>query len=364
MSTTLELKARPERSEGNSEKRQRRDVEQPERSKGNPEKRQRRDVGQPDMFGGPPPDAQIVRPVTPSAQLLEVAQRVPRNLHLGTSSLSFPGWAGSVYAEQYRVAVLARYGLRAYAQHPLLNALNIDSTFYRPPTAEQLAAHAAEVPEGFRFIIKAYTGLTTVPDTPRAQQRRIEPVFLDPQFAERSVITPALKGLGPKLGAILFQFSPLGYRYTRDPGTFVARLGEFLTALPQGPTYAVELRDPEVLGSQYEDALAAAGAVHCSTVHSRMPPVDAQVIEPGAGPLVIRWMLQPGEDYESAGARFAPFDRIMAPDKLNRSRIVTLVEQSLSAGRDVYVMAANNAEGSAPLTLFELAKAVANFSPK
>jgi hypothetical protein len=32
----------------------------------------------------------------------------------------------------------------------------------------------------------------------------------------------------------------------------------------------------------------------------------------------------------------------------------------VSAGRDVYVMAANNAEGSAPLTLFELAKAVAN----
>jgi hypothetical protein len=28
----------------------------------------------------------------------------------------------------------------------------------------------------------------------------------------------------------------------------------------------------------------------------------------------------------------------------------------MSAGRDVYVIAANNAEGSAPLTLLELAK--------
>jgi uncharacterized protein YecE (DUF72 family) len=313
----------------------------------------------PDVFGGPAPDAQIVRPAVPAPELLRVASRLPKNLHLGTSSLSFPGWAGIVYAEQYRVAVLARHGLRAYAQHPLLNALNIDSTFYRPPSVEVLTQQAAEVPENFRFVVKAYTGLTTPPDTPRAQQRGIEPVFLDPLFAEQTVVLPLVKALGPKLGAVLFQFSPLGYRYTRDPETFVARLGEFLSALPRGPVYAVELRDPEVLGAQYEDALAASGAVHCSTVHSRMPPVDSQVLDGGTGPLVIRWMLQPGDDYESAGARFAPFNRIVDPDKLSRSRIAGLVKRGLSAGRDVYVMAANNAEGSAPLTLQELAMAVA-----
>ncbi|HEV7441006.1 MAG TPA: DUF72 domain-containing protein [Steroidobacteraceae bacterium] len=313
---------------------------------------------QTDLFGGPPADAQIVRPVVPAPQLLQVAQRLPKNLHLGTSSLSFPGWEGIVYAEQYRVAVLARYGLRAYAQHPLLNALNIDSTFYRPQTAEQLSQLAADVPDNFRFIVKAYTGLTTAPDTPRAQQRGIEPVFLDPLYAEQTVITPLVTGLGPKLGAILFQFSPLGSRYTRDPETFVARLGEFLSELPRGPVYAVELRDPEILGAHYEDALAAAGAVHCSTVHSRMPPVDGQVLDGANGPMIIRWMLQPGDDYESAGARFAPFNRIAEPDKLSRSRIAGLVKRGLSSGRDVYVMAANNAEGSAPLTLFELATSI------
>jgi uncharacterized protein YecE (DUF72 family) len=317
---------------------------------------------QTDLFGGAAAAAAaaaIVRPAVPAPQLLQVAQRLPKNLHLGTSSLSFPGWEGIVYAEQYKVAVLARYGLRAYAQHPLLNALNIDSTFYRPQTAERLSEQAAEVPENFRFIVKAYTGLTTAPDTPRAQQRGIEPVFLDPLYAEQTVITPLVKGLGSKLGAVLFQFSPLGYRYTHDPATFVARLGEFLTALPRGPVYAVELRDPEILGAQYEDALAAAGAVHCSTVHARMPPVDHQVLDGHGGPMIIRWMLQPGDDYESAGARFAPFNRIVEPDKLSRSRIAGLVKHGLSAGRDVYVMAANNAEGSAPLTLFELAMAVA-----
>lgn len=311
------------------------------------------------MFGGPPPDATVVRPAVPAPEVLEVARRLPKNLHLGTSSLSFPGWAGIVYAEQYRVAVLARHGLRAYAQHPLLNALNVDSTFYRPPNIELLTQQAAQVPENFRFVVKAYTGLTTAPDTPRAQQRGIDPVFLDPLFAEQTVVLPLVKALGSKLGAVLFQFSPLGHRYTRDPETFVARLGEFLSALPRGPVYAVELRDPEILGAQYEDALAASGAVHCSTVHSRMPPVDSQVLEGGTGPMILRWMLQPGDDYESAGARFAPFNQILEPDKLSRSRIAGLVKRGLSAGRDVYVMAANNAEGCAPLTLQELAMAVA-----
>ena len=52
-------------------------------------------------------------------------------------------------------------------------------------------------------------------------------------------------------------------------------------------------------------------------------------------------------------------NRIVEPDKLSRSRIASLVNRGLSARRDVYVMAANNAEGCAPLTLQELAMAVA-----
>jgi uncharacterized protein YecE (DUF72 family) len=265
-----------------------------------------------------------------------------------------------VYGGQYSVAALARSGLRAYSQHPLLRALNVDNTFYRPPVVEQLARQAADVPDDFRFIAKAYTGLTTDPNTLRAHQRGIEPVFLDIPFARRAVIEPLVEGYGAKLAAVLFQFSPLGHRYRRDPKTFVEHLGEFLTGLPAGPVYAIELRDRDLLGPSYQQMLAATGAVHCSSAHSRMPPVDTQIRDPGAGPLFVRWMLQAGEHYENAAARFAPFDRIKAPDKLNRSRIAAMVKQGLSSGRDVYVIAANNAEGSAPLTLFELAKAVAN----
>ncbi len=252
--------------------------------------------------------------------------------------------------------MLARYGLAAYAKHPLLNAVNLDSTFYRPPTAEQLQRYRDAVPETFRFFVKAYSGLTASPESALASRRGIEPVFLDAQFASRAVVKPLVQALGPRLGALLFQFSPLGPRYTRAPGLFISRLGEFLGALPRGPVYAVELRDAEILGTDYERMLEESGAVHCCNVHSRMPPVDQQVRDRGEGPLVVRWMLHPEEDYESAAQHYAPFDRLAAPDKLNRDRILGMIRRPLSSARNVYVTAANNAEGSAPLTLLELAK--------
>ena len=294
----------------------------------------------------------------PDEQVVRVAARLPKNLHFGTSSWSFPGWAGIVYAQLYSASMLARYGLPAYARHPLLNAVNLDSTFYKVQTTEQLASYAADVPEHFRFMVKAYAGLTAAPESSVAVRRRVEPVFLDARFAARRLVEPLMEALGAKLGALLFQFSPLGPRFTREPRVFVARLGEFLGALPAGPTYAVELRDPEFLGPDYEAALRSAGASHCSSVHSRMPPVDRQVSSIRNGPMFIRWMLHPGEDYESAGARYAPFDRLRGPDKLNRDRIAGMVQAGLSSGRDVHVIAANNAEGSAPLTLMELAKTI------
>ena len=66
---------------------------QPTRQGGNPQ------WGQHDLFGGPPADVELVRAVVPSEEVVRVAQRLPKNLHFGTSSWSFPGWVGIVYAQ-------------------------------------------------------------------------------------------------------------------------------------------------------------------------------------------------------------------------------------------------------------------------
>ena len=53
----------------------------------------------------------------------------------------------------YSEAVLAKNGLSAYAQHPLLRCVGIDRSFYRPLTEAQYARYAGQVPDDFRFVV-------------------------------------------------------------------------------------------------------------------------------------------------------------------------------------------------------------------
>ena len=50
------------------------------------------------------------------------------------------------------------------------------------------------------------------------------------------------------------------------PARFAMRLRAFLRALPSGPTYALEIRNRELVGPDVARALADGGAVACLTV--------------------------------------------------------------------------------------------------
>jgi uncharacterized protein YecE (DUF72 family) len=139
------------------------------------------------------------------------------------------------------------------------------------------------------------------------------------------------------------------------------RLRAFLRGLPSGPTYAVELRNRELVGPDVARVLADCGAVPCLTVHPTMPPVDVQAdaLATSAGPLVVRWMLGAGQEYEAARERYAPFDRLVDPDPATRGAIVALVRGARQAGHAAWVVVNNKAEGSAPASIVELARALA-----
>ncbi len=288
-----------------------------------------------------------------------LARRLPRHVRLGTSSWSFPGWNGLVYDREAAPARLAREGLAAYGRHPLLRTVGIDRTFYAPLPAEAFAAYAAAVPEDFRFLVKAPAECTTpfVRDT-----RASNPRFLDARWTADEAVTPYVEGLGPRAGVLLFQFPPLGPAIIREPERFAARLAGFLAALPRGARYAVELRDRALLCPDYAQALSASGAGHCLNVHPRMPrPAEQREVAgaAAAGPLVIRWMLHAGLSYEQARSRYAPFSRLVDEAPEVRAELAGLCADESRNGREVIVVANNKAEGSAPLTVFKLAAAIA-----
>ncbi len=304
-----------------------------------------------------------VRPARVGDAVHALAGRLPTGLHLGTSSWSFPGWRGLVYERHHGRERLAREGLAAYAQHPLLRCVGLDRTYYAPLAAEEYARYAAAVPPDFRFVVKAEERLT-VARFPRharygARAGEANPDFLDAGLAARSVIGPATEGLGPKLGVIVFQLPPQARMH---PAELADRLHAFLTRLPRGPAYAVEIRVADWLTDHHAAALAAAGAVHCLTVHPSMPGLATQAActrDARAGPLVVRWMLGGGQRYEDARERYAPFDRLVDEDPASRAGIAGLCAEAAEAGRAAYVVINNKAEGSAPLSARRLAEACA-----
>lgn len=143
---------------------------------------------------------------------LEAAKALGPEVRLGTSSWSFPGWEGKVWDRGATEHELARSGLAAYARHPLLRTVGIDRTFYAPVPARTLAEYAAQVPDDFRFLVKAHEHLCLArfPEHPRygALRGAESPHFLDAAYAIEQVVEPFLEGLGAKGGPLLFQFPP------------------------------------------------------------------------------------------------------------------------------------------------------------
>ena len=305
----------------------------------------------PDVGPAPVPD-----------ELAALAAAVSPRLHLGTSSWTFPGWSGIVWDRPTSADVLVREGLAAYAAHPLLRSVGIDRTFYGPVGSDVFAGWADQVPADFRFLVKAHGDLTTarVPNHPKfgSAAGQPNPRFLDAGYAVERVVGPAVDGLGDKLGVVLFQFPPTPAWHV---DAFAERLHGFLSALPAGPGYAVEIRTPAWMSPAYADALVDAGVSHAYVSHPAMPPIAEQLRQVRGGAragLVVRWMLRRDLEYGEAKQRFAPFAALAGDDPDTRDQIARLVNLALGREKRVIVIANNKAEGSAPLTLRALAERI------
>lgn len=310
--------------------------------------------------------AATIEPAAPSQDVLEYAASIPHEVRLGTSSWAFPGWEGIVYADKASDQKLSREGLRAYSAHPLLRTVGLDRTHYAPMSAEQYASHAAQVHDDFRFLVKAHEACTLIrfPSHPRYGARKglENDRFLDPDYAIQQCIEPMVAGLGRKAGPLLFQVAPQSLKEIGGAGAFIDRLHAFLRRLPKGPRYAVEVRNRELLTAEYSAALADTGAVNCLTSLKRMPKLVEQWSKTraqGGDLLVLRWMVHKSQDYESALDRYEPFDALVDEDVETREEIAALALEAALQGQEVYVIVNNKAEGSAPLSIFALARELA-----
>ncbi len=317
----------------------------------------------------------MVQPAPPLPEHIALRATLPPSLRLGTSSWNFPGWAGLVWDAAYPEATLSRHGLAAYAQHPLLRCVSLDRAFYRPLTTAQYQALAAQVPDDFRFVVKAPSLVCDA--LVRHEGTALQPnaAFLNPELALDLALRPARAGLGRKLGALVFQLSPLPRGRLTQMDAVRDQLHHMLAACraelghldhATQPIIAVEVRDAAWIHTPAAIAELAAllrdtGATYCLGSHAKLPPLAEQLPLLRAlwpGPLVCRWNLHTRHGafgYADAKAEYAPFNQLHDVDAETRATLAKVALATARAGHDALITINNKAEGSAPLSVVGLA---------
>jgi uncharacterized protein YecE (DUF72 family) len=154
----------------------------------------------------------------------------------GTSGYNYEPWRGPFYPEDLPKTKMLPY----YASR--FDTVEINYSFYRKPTAKLLGGWAAQVPERFRFALKAWQRIT--------HQTRLR----EPELA--SAFADAARTLGPRLAPILYQLPP-------NMRADVPLLREFLHHLPRDLRAAFEFRHESWFGDDTLGTLQDFGAALC-----------------------------------------------------------------------------------------------------
>jgi uncharacterized protein YecE (DUF72 family) len=161
-------------------------------------------------------------------------------LFAGTSGYSYAPWKGSFYPEKWPAAKMLAY----YAGK--LPTVEINNTFYRMPNRDLVARWAKEVPDTFRFALKAPQRIT--------HQKKLHDC--DSEIVHFADVADAL---GEKRGPVLFQLPPTMRKDLQRLETFLALLKA------KAPTLraAFEFRHPTWFDDETHQALRTGGAALC-----------------------------------------------------------------------------------------------------
>jgi uncharacterized protein YecE (DUF72 family) len=279
-----------------------------------------------------------------------------RGIFFGTSSWKYPGWQGMVYSRKYpSKRVFDQECLAEYSA--IFPTVCADFALYDFPDAEKMQIIYDQTTEDFRLSLKV-TDRITIRRYPNIKRfgnfaGTDNPDFLNVSLFEDAFLRP-LEALRKKRGAIIFEFSTFypnsGINYEK----FVRLLDTFLSRLPPGYEYAVELRNREFLTSEYLDMLQSHGVAHVLNNWTRMPPIVDQIQLAGVltGKFsVARALLKPGRTYEEAVRLFQPYERIQEENPELRAGLAESVRRCVAEGKTLYAYVNNRAEGNSPKTI-------------
>ena len=166
-------------------------------------------------------------------------------LYVGTSGYSYKEWKGSFYPEK----IPAKDMLSYYASR--LRAVELNNTFYRMPQPGMVESWKAQVPDDFRFSVKASQRITHF--------KRLKDAAAETRFMLETVSV-----LEDRLGVVLFQLPP---NMKKD----LERLETFLKELPAEAPAAFEFRHPTWFDDDVLELLQSQNRALCVSDTDDMP---------------------------------------------------------------------------------------------
>ncbi len=279
-----------------------------------------------------------------------------KGIRFGTSSWKYQGWKGQLYNKQYEnKRTFEQNSLAEYSE--LFTTVSGDFALYAFPDPGQMKVMHDSTTKDFKVSLKVTDRITIkrYPNMPRygTNAGKENPDFLNVELFEDAFLKP-LDELKGKRGAIIFEFSTFFPESDMTHERFVKALDDFLTRLPKGYEYAIELRNKEFLTSEYLHILQGHQAAHVLNNWTRMPSIKEQIQIAGiltAPFTVARALLKPGRSYEQAVEMFQPYDRIKEENPELRMGLVESVRKCLAESKTLYVYVNNRAEGNSPKTI-------------
>lgn len=167
------------------------------------------------------------------------------NLLVGTSGYSYKEWKGSFYPEK----LAAKNMLSYYAGR--LKAVELNNTFYRMPQRPMVESWKTQVPDEFRFSVKASQRITHFKRLKEATD-------------ETKYMIETVSALEDRLGVVLFQLPP---NMKKD----LERLETFLSNLPSEIRATFEFRHPTWFDEDVLDLLRRHNRALCISDTDDLP---------------------------------------------------------------------------------------------
>jgi len=248
-------------------------------------------------------------------------------LRIGTSSFTAAGWRGTFYPEGMKQAdYLGHYATE-------FNTVEIDSTWYSPPSERRVSNWAAQTPDHFTISAKVPQIIT--------HERCLENCDW-----EMTSFLKTMERLGPKLGVLLLQFPYFSRDLFATPEPFLQRLRPFLKKLPTGFRYALEVRNKSFLIPALRRLLETHQIAIALVDHPWMPsPKTWFKTDPVTGPVAYVRLL--GDRYEIEKTT-KNWDKVIVDRSREVADWITVCEKITQRGVDVFVYINNHYAGHAP----------------